>query len=942
MDFKAIEEKWQKRYADAKAFEPVVELSKPKYFITFPYPYMNGYFHIGRAFSGIRAEVMARYKLMQGFNVLYPFSFHCTGTPIVAAAERIAEGEKKQMDILRKMGIPEEEIQKFADPVYWTEYFPRETKKDLLRIGAAIDWSRSFITTSLDPAYDHFIQWQMRKLKAGGYIVKGEHPVVWCPRCKSPVGDHGRLEGEGVTPEEMYLIKFKIGVDNGDAILPCGTYRPETTFGVTNLWLNPESTYVIAKVNDEVWIVSEETISKLENQKFIVAVQEKISGKTLIGKKVLNQVTGAEIPILPATFVDPSLGTGVVMSVPAHAPYDYAALRDIENDPKKFGLDESVINDIKLVSLITIEGYGKFPAKEIIESMNIKDQNDPKLEAATKEIYKKEFHTGLLNDNTGKYKGKKVMEAKAELVSDFVHQDKAAIFFELPEPVVCRDLTRCVVKIVSDQWFLNYSNPIWKAQAHKALDQMNLYPEKSRKQFDYVLDWLKDWACTREYGLGTELPWDKRWIVESLSDSTIYMAFYTISKYVENQLKYGIKPEQLTDEFFDYIFLNIGDAAGVSKHTGIDAGMLNTMKQEFKYWYPFDLRNSGKDLVQNHLSFSIFNHTAIFPEKYWPKGMSVNGFLQLDGQKMSTSKGNIYTLRQICDTYGADATRMTLMYGGEGLEDPNWDSEFARNAGPRLTQWCDFVAENYGKGREDEKYIDKWLRSMTTKTIKLTKEAMDNMDFRTAIQRGYFDMQRYLKWYIRRSPVPNKQLISWFIEVETKILAPFCPHTCEEIWEQIGGQGLVAKAAYPTWDESVPVDDSIEKSEDFIRNVIEDIQEIVEVAQLKDAKEVFIYTADEWKYTTLQLASGKNMGDAMKDVMADPEMRKQGKEVSKYVGKVISERLVPTGVDEKGVLDEAKDFVSREVGMVVTVNPETDPENKRRFAIPGRPALLIK
>ncbi len=313
--------------------------------------------------------------------------------------------------------------------------------------------------------------------------------------------------------------------------------------------------------------------------------------------------------------------------------------------------------------------------------MNIKDQSDPKLEAATKEIYKKEFHTGILNENTGKYAGKKVMEAKLELESDFVHSDKAAIFYELPDPVICRDLTRCVVKIVSDQWFLNYSNPIWKAQTHKALDQMTLFPDNVRKQFDYVLDWLKDWACTREYGLGTELPWDKRWMIESLSDSTIYMAYYTIAKYLQGT-EYGIKPEQLKDEFFDFVFLDKGTIGDVEKKTGIKADMILKMKQEFEYWYPFDMRCSGKDLVQNHLSFCIFNHTAIFPEKYWPRGMSVNGFLQLDGQKMSSSKGNIYTLRQVCDMFGADATRLTLMYGGEGLEDPNWDSEFARGAGP--------------------------------------------------------------------------------------------------------------------------------------------------------------------------------------------------------------------------------------------------------------------
>ncbi len=86
----------------------------------------------------------------------------------------------------------------------------------------------------------------------------------------------------------------------GETILPCGTYRPETTFGVTNLWLNPEVTYVRAKVNNEEWIVSEETIPKLANQKYNVTVLDTLKGKDLIGKKVLNQVTGMEVPILPA------------------------------------------------------------------------------------------------------------------------------------------------------------------------------------------------------------------------------------------------------------------------------------------------------------------------------------------------------------------------------------------------------------------------------------------------------------------------------------------------------------------------------------------------------------------------------------------------------------------------------------------------------------------
>jgi len=203
-------------------------------------------------------------------------------------------------------------------------------------------------------------------------------------------------------------------------------------------------------------------------------------------------------------------------------------------------------------------------------------------------------------------------------------------------------------------------------------------------------------------------------------------------------------------------------------------------------------------------------------------------------------------------------------------------------------------------------------------------------------------MQRYLRWYIRRSPVPNRRVISWFIEAQTKILAPFTPHICEEIWEKLGGSGFIAKAPYPTWDEKKIADETIERSEDFIRKVIEDIQEIITVANLSEAKDAYIYTSEDWKYKALQLATGKNMGDAMKAVMADPELRKHGKEVSRYVQKVVSERLVPSGVDEAAVLNEAKDFIASEIGMNVHVNSEFDPQGKRKHAIPGRPAIFIQ
>ncbi|MFQ5892408.1 MAG: class I tRNA ligase family protein, partial [Candidatus Methanofastidiosia archaeon] len=164
MNFKKIERKWQERWMGERIFEAEVD-EREKYFCNVPYPYMNGLLHLGRCFTILRVDVMARFKRMQGLNVLFPFAFHCTGTPIVAAAQRIKEGEEVQKRILMDMGIPASEISKFENPVFWTEYFPREAEIDLKEFGISVDWRRSFITTSLNPYYNKFIRWQFRKLK---------------------------------------------------------------------------------------------------------------------------------------------------------------------------------------------------------------------------------------------------------------------------------------------------------------------------------------------------------------------------------------------------------------------------------------------------------------------------------------------------------------------------------------------------------------------------------------------------------------------------------------------------------------------------------------------------------------------------------------------------------------------------------------------------------
>ena len=313
------------------------------------------------------------------------------------------------------------------------------------------------------------------------------------------------------------------------------------------------------KIGGENWLVSPEAANKLQFLGHEVEIVDEILGAKLIGGTLTNPMTGAEIPILPASFVDPKNATGIVMSVPAHAPFDYVALEQLKNGPKevfdRFGLRPTEMAKLKPISLIELPGWGESPAVDIVEKMGITDQNDPRLEKATKEVYSREFHNGRLRGNTGQYANLTVEKAKDAVKEDMIADGKATTMYELLKPVQCRCGSDVLVKIFENQWFIDYGDKSWKKLAHENLAGMEIIPRELRREYVNVIDWLDRKACARNVGMGTKLPWAKDWIIESLSDSTIYMAYYTVIKDINR-----VKPEAdaLTEEFWDYIFLGIG------------------------------------------------------------------------------------------------------------------------------------------------------------------------------------------------------------------------------------------------------------------------------------------------------------------------------------------------------------------------------------------------
>jgi len=952
-----IEKKWQKYWNESGIFQAEPD-KREKFFITIPYPYLNGNLHAGHTRTFTIGDVVARHKRMLGFNVLYPMGFHVTGTPIVGLAELIASRDPQTMDVYERLhGIPGDILPTLETPEKIVDYFKLEAEKAMRMIGYSIDWRRKFTTT--EETYKKFIEWQYIRLEEKGLIVKGSHPVKWCPNDNNPVEDHDILHGEEATIVEYTLIKFRYK----DLVLPCATLRPETTFGVTNLWVNPDVGYVKARVEKdgytEFWVVSREAFRKLTFTDRTVEYIEDIPAKSIIGIKLTNPVTDDEIISLPASFVRPENGSGIVMSVPAHAPFDYLALRDLyDADLKDYGITED-LRKIELISLIKAPEFGEFPAKEIVEKMGITSQKDPKAEEATKIVYRREFHGGMLKEITGKYEGHAVSKIKDILTRDLISSNAGEIFYEFSEPVICRCGTPCVVNMVKGQWFLNYSDPEWKAKVYRCLSQMRIIPEEHRVEFENKVDWLKDKACARKKGLGTRLPIDKEWLIESLGDSTIYMSYYIIAKFIE---KGDLALEHLTLSFFDYTLFGKGDSAAVSSEIGLDSGILEEIRSDFNYWYPVDLRSSGKDLVPNHLLFFLFHHVALFEEENWPKALAVNGFVSLEGQKMSKSKGPILTLESAVQEYGADITRMYILSTAEQTQDADWHKtgiESARRQVDRFYSFAKDVIENGERAKlgTELKQIDRWMLSRMQDYFLETNVALDSIQTREAIQNSFFLLINDVKWYQRRG---GKTLLYYILDNWVRLMAPFTPHLCEEIWEAMGHEDPISLTQYPLYNEDF-MDESAELAEEVIKGTLEDIEEIIRVTKITPQK-VLLYTSPAWKAAVLkcacemQLEASLEVGILIKALMANPDLKRFGKDIPKFVQKIIPEFksggadryeiFAGPGLDEHALLKESASFLEKEIGCPVEIysadSPAYDPEKKSRFAEPLRPAIYIE
>ena len=439
--------------------------------------------------------------------------------------------------------------------------------------------------------------------------------------------------------------------------------------------------------------------------------------------------------------------------------------------------------------------------------MKIASQNDRDKLAEAKEItYTKGFYEGTLI--VGEFAGRKVQDAKPLVKEVLMKQGAAMLYWEPEKQVISRSGDECVVAL-TDQWYLDYGEAEWRAVTERCLAGMQCYAEDTRRDFELTLKWLKEWGCSRSFGLGTRMPWDAQYLIESLSDSTIYMAYYTVAHLLQGGVidgsvngPLGISAADLTDEVWEFVLLGTPVTAACT----IAPASLAKLRSEFTYWYPVDLRTSGRDLVKNHLTFWMYNHTAIFPEAMWPKAVRTNGHLNLNGEKMAKSTGNFLTLKDAIFKFSADAMRLVLAEAGDSNEDANFNESDADKRILWLTtelEWVESVVSGAAAAATVngavERLVDRIFENKIRKCVAAATVAYDGANYNKAVVAGFFEMQLARDEYrtlLGKRPY-HKDLLMLFIRCQTLLLTPITPHLCEHLWHIMGNSGSVTSAPWP-------------------------------------------------------------------------------------------------------------------------------------------------
>lgn len=344
---------------------------------------------------------------------------------------------------------------------------------------------------------------------------------------------------------------------------------------------------------------------------------------------------------------------------------------------------------------------------------------------------------------------------------------------------------------------------------------------------------------------------------------------------------------------------------------------------------------------------------------------------------MSKSFGNIIPLREGLAKFGADPIRLSVLATAELLQEADFSPSVARSMRDRLERLYKFATtctKTQNKRRISKKLltkIDRWMLTKVQEHIGNATESMDKLAVRKAIHSALYELDQDFQWYQMRvanqsGNVKRKRAIEYVLnevlDAQLRMLAPFAPHICEEIWELVGRKGFVSLSSWPASDKS-KIDIEAEEAESLIVNLAEDTQKIIKATRITP-KKICFYTAAPWKWEVYLSILKKSkhaevkLNELMKEFSAEEDLKERLKEISKFISKIVmdtnkvSEKrrenlLTIETFNEKDVIEEARGFLMDRFKAQIVVYSEEDkkrydPKQRALMAMPCRPAIYIE
>ncbi|MBO5742700.1 MAG: leucine--tRNA ligase [Clostridia bacterium] len=757
-EFERIEKKWQKKWDEEKTFKVTEDSSKPKYYTLEMFPYPSGNLHMGHVRNYSIGDVVARFKKMQGYNVLHPMGWDSFGLPAENAA--IKHGE---------------------NPKDWTLSNIDNMRDQLKSMGISYDWDREVATCKQD--YYKWTQWMFLQLYKNNLAYKKKSYVNWCPscqtvlaieqvvngkceRCKAEVGkkdleqwffsitkyadrlleDIDKLKG---WPEKVKTMQanwigkskgaeVKFEVDGMDKTLTVYTTRPDTIYGVSFMVIAPES-----PIADELISGSEtekecrEFIHRMQFIKDIDRASTEVEKEGVFtGRYVINPLTNKKVPLYLANYVLMDYGTGVVMAVPAHDQRDFDFAR-------KYNLPIDVV--------ISPDG------SEI---------SGDSLEAA--------FEAEGIMINSGEFNGLNNREALPKMIEYMAKKGigETKVNFRL------RDW------LISRQRYWGAPIPVIYCEDCGAVP-------------------------VNESDLPVILPEDVEFTGLGKSPLTTSESFKNAP--CPKCGKMGTREMDTMDTFVcsSWYFLRYCDPHNSE---------LPFAKDIADYWMNVDQYIGGVEHAILHLLYARFFTKALHDLGYVScdepfENLLTQGMVLKDGAKMSKSIGNVVSPEEIIGKYGADTARLFILFAAPPERDLEWSDTAVEGSYRFLNRVFKFVTDNKDKIDFNSKYDvnsltseDKNLRYVLNYSIKkATDDISVRFNFNTAIS-CVMELVNALYSYNGN----NNALISEAAKDVIIMLAPFVPHITEELWEIIGGKGSVHDQSWVSYDESALVKDETE------------------------------------------------------------------------------------------------------------------------------------